>query len=65
MTQALAFGESIVQTEVIHPCAIIKSGMHDYVQGWNAKACEGKSTALKIDPSFLLVFLCQLYVNYK
>ena len=43
-TRALEIGESVVKTEVIHPCAIVHAGIHADVRGWDADACTRMSS---------------------
>ena len=43
-TRALEIGESVVKTEVIHPCALVNAGIHADVRGWTEDACARMSS---------------------
>ena len=43
-TRALEIGESVVKTEVIHPCALVHAGIHADVRGWDTDACARMSS---------------------
>ena len=43
-TRALEIGESVVKTEVIHPCALVNAGIHANVRGWTEDACARMSS---------------------
>ena len=38
-SDAFEFGQSIVETQVIHPCALVNLGVSGDVQGWNSNIC--------------------------
>ena len=38
-TPAFEIGQSIVETQVIHPCALVNAGVPGDVRGWNTNIC--------------------------
>ena len=49
--------QSVVQVEVIHPCALINAGMHVNVRGWNAEACARLISAAAFDKARIVSLL--------